>query len=97
MVQQLAKMGYISYKKYGYIMLEENGKKIGTWLIRRHMIIEDFLRIIGVKDTMVLQETEKIEHMLSNDTALCMESLVAFLLENPDMIDRYKEYRANRV
>ncbi len=95
MVQRLSKMGYIRYEKYGFIMLEDNGKRIGAWLIKRHGIMEEFMRTIGVDDSMVLQETEKIEHMLSNDTVSCIESLVAFFADNPDIRKRYADYRIN--
>lgn len=97
MVQRIAKMGYIRYEKYGYIMLEESGKKIGVWLIKRHKIIEDFMRMIGVNDSTVLEETEKTEHMLGVDTVSCIESLVKFLSNNPEIIKRYTDFRINPV
>jgi len=97
MVQRLAEMGYIKYEKYGFLMLEERGKQIGDWLLKRHIIIENFMRIIGVRDSMVLQETEKIEHTLSNDTAICFESFVTFMLNNPDIINRYSVFKNNHI
>lgn len=93
MVQHLAQMELVKYEKYGIIMLEESGKKLGSFLLKRHMIIEDFIRIIGVSDAMVLEETEKIEHMFSNDTVECFESFVEFMKNNPDIIDRYTAFR----
>jgi len=97
MVQRLAEMKYINYEKYGFLMLEERGKQIGAWLLKRHMIIENFMRIIGVNDSMVLQETEKIEHTLSNDTASCFETFVTFMMSNPDVMGRYAGFKANHV
>jgi Mn-dependent DtxR family transcriptional regulator len=93
MVQHLAKMGLVKYEKYGFIMLEERGKSLGTWLLKRHMIIEDFTRIIGVGDAMILEETEKIEHMFSDDTIKCFESFVEFMKNNPDITERYSNFR----
>lgn len=93
MVQHLAQMGFVKYEKYGFIMLEESGKKLGAWLLKRHLIIEDFTRMIGVGDTRVLEETEKIEHMLSEDTINCFESFVAFMRNNPDIMDRYAAFK----
>lgn len=95
MVQRLAEMGYIKYEKYGFLMLEERGKQIGNWLLKRHMIIEKFMRIIGVNDSMVLQETEKIEHTLSNDTTACFERFVTFMMNNPDVINRYTVFNTD--
>lgn len=96
MVQRLAEMGYIKYEKYGYLILEEKGKEIGAWLIKRHMIVEDFMRMIGINESMVLQETEKMEHTLSNDTASCVENFIAFWRSSPDLISRYESYKAEQ-
>ena len=89
----LAQMELVKYEKYGVIMLEENDTKLGSFLLKRHMIIENFIRIIGVGDAMVLEETEKIEHMFSNDTVNCFESFVEFMKNNPDIIDRYTAFK----
>lgn len=92
MVQRLAEMGFIRYEKYGFLMLEEKGKHAGAWLLKRHMIIEKVLQIIGVKDSEVLEETEKIEHMLSSDTTECFERFLTFMESNPDVTNRYTAY-----
>jgi Mn-dependent DtxR family transcriptional regulator len=97
MVQRLAEMGYIKYEKYGFIMLEEKGKTIGSWLLKRHNIIENFIRIIGVGDSKILQETEKIEHTLSNETTACFDRFVIFLQSNPDIISRYAAFNTGRT
>jgi Mn-dependent DtxR family transcriptional regulator len=52
---------------------------------------------LGVRDSMVLQETEKIEHTLSNDTAICFESFVTFMLNNPDINNRYSVFKNNHI
>ena len=96
MVQRLHELGYIRYEKYGFIMLEEKGKKAGDWLLKRHRIIENFIRIIGADDSKVLQETEKIEHTLSSETTICLETFVSFINGNPDIIRRYTVFRSAR-
>lgn len=97
MVQHLAQIGFVKYEKYGFIMLEESGKKLGAFLLKRHMIVEDFIRLIGVDDSRVLEETEKIEHMFSNDTIECFESFVEFMKNNPDIISRYSAFKNNMI
>jgi Mn-dependent DtxR family transcriptional regulator len=96
MVQRLSEMGYIKYEKYSVLFLEEKGKEIGDWLIKRHKIIENFMRIIGVDSSMILEETEKIEHTLSNETTVRIENLVDFLVNNPDIMSRFEAYRTER-
>lgn len=97
MVQRLAEMGYIKYEKYGFIMLKEKGQKIGTWLLKRHKIVESFIRIIGVNDSKILQETEKIEHTLSNETVASFETFVTFMMSNPDIVNRYAEFKTSHA
>lgn len=96
MVQRLSEMGYIKYEKYSVLFLEEKGKEIGDWLIKRHKIIENFMRIIGVEASMVLPETEKIEHTLSNETTFRIENLVDFWVDNPDIISRFEAYKTEQ-
>lgn len=92
MVRRLAGMGYVRYEKYSYIKLEESGRDLGQWLMRRHRIIEEFLRRIGVNEASVLQETEKIEHVLGKDTVLCLERLTAFLGSHPEIRRAYESW-----
>lgn len=95
MAQRLAELGYIKYEKYGFLMMKEKGKQVGMWLLRRHTIIEKFMKTVGVKDSEILEETEKIEHMISSDTTDCFESFVAFMVNNPDVSSRYHAYRGS--
>lgn len=93
MVQRLSQMGYIKYQKYGFLTLEEKGKKIGERLLKRHMITESFMRIIGVPDSALLEVTEKMEHVLSDSTSECFENFVGFINENPEIAAKYEAYK----
>ncbi len=64
MVQKLGILGLLIYKKYGIILLSESGKEIGEYLLKRHHIIEDFLKLLGCEDDL-LQQTELMEHNLN--------------------------------
>jgi Mn-dependent DtxR family transcriptional regulator len=93
MVQRLAVFKLLKYEKYGVLLLEEEGKRLGNELLIRHNIIENFIKIIGVDKTDALQETEKIEHTVSKKTTKCIEDFVDFIKENPDISTRYSAYR----
>ncbi len=95
MVQQLAHMGLVKYEKYGYIMLEESGRETGARLLDRHRIVEDFIRMIGTEDVRVLEETEKIEHMFSDNTIRCFQNFLNFMKNNPDITERYEAFLKN--
>jgi Mn-dependent DtxR family transcriptional regulator len=92
MVQHLAHMGLIKYERYGYIMLEESGKAEGARLLNRHMIIEDFIRMIGVDKARVLEETEKAEHMFCVETIQCFHHFVEFMVSHPEFKESYMQY-----
>ena len=93
MVQKLAGLKLLKYEKYGILVLEEDGKKLGEVLLNRHNIIESFLRILDVSESDVLEETEKIEHTLSNQTTKCFKDFVQFIESNPEIAVAFKTYR----
>jgi Mn-dependent DtxR family transcriptional regulator len=93
MVQKLAELKLLKYEKYGILILEENGKKLGEALLNRHNTIEKFLRILDIPDSEILNETEKIEHTISKETAKCFQDFVNFINSNPNIIDEFKVYR----
>jgi len=93
MIQKLDKNQYLVYEKYRGIMLTDKGDKIGKMLVDRHKILEEFLRIIGVKDEeRIYIEVEGIEHHLSPNTILAIGSLVKFFEENPLLIEELMEF-----
>lgn len=95
MVQKLSEMKLINYEKYGIIILTEEGKDLGKFLLNRHNTIEGFLRILGVSDN-VLEETEKIEHTISNKTLKYFEEFIEFIQENPEVISKLDTFKKNK-
>lgn len=97
MVQRLSELKLLKYEKYGVIMLSDDGKKLGKTLLKRHKTIESFLKMLGIPDLNILEETEKVEHTISVQTVKCFEDFINFLDENPDIIRRFNEYRQKDV
>lgn len=93
MVQKLAEIKLLKYEKYGILILEENGKKLGEALLNRHNTIEKFLRIFDIPDSEILVETEKIEHTINKQTTKCFFDFVEFIKKNPNIVDEFKAYR----
>ncbi|EHI98954.1 iron (metal) dependent repressor, DtxR family [Clostridium sp. DL-VIII] len=93
MVQKLAELKLLKYERYGILVLEQDGKNLGEVLLNRHNTIENFLRILDVPDSEILDETEKIEHTISKETAKCFKDFVNFINDNPNIIDKFKVYR----
>lgn len=94
-VQKLQALGFVFYKKYGFIKLTEEGKDIGSLLLKRHIMIENFLNKIGVEDT--LRDTEMIEHYISMNTLRNIHILDNYFTDNPEILKSYKNYKENWI
>lgn len=86
MVQKLDQSKYLVYEKYRGLVLTPKGKKIGKRLVDRHHLLEQFLRLIGVSEELIYKDVEGIEHHLSWDSITCIENLVGYLEEHPDLV-----------
>lgn len=93
MVQKLNDIKMLKYEKYGIIILEESGKKLGEALLNRHNTIENFLRIFNISEDKILNETEKIEHTISEETTNSFQDFVEFIKNNPHISEEFKNYR----
>lgn len=94
MVKKLGEIGMVKYEKYGIIILTQSGKEIGEFLLRRHCIIEDFLKNIGIVEN-ILTETELIEHNVNSNTLKCIELLNMFFKENDSLIKEFALFKLN--
>ncbi len=95
-VQKLTGLGLLNYEKYGVIKLTDKGIKLGSFLLKRHILIENFLRLIGVKENCLLQDTEMIEHHLSLNAFNKIKLLYKFLKDDADVLNKFEKYKQNR-
>lgn len=95
MVQKLDKDGYLVYEKYRGLILTAKGKKTGKRLVFRHELLEQVLRIIGVKEENIYTDVEGIEHHLSWDAIDRLGDLVQFFEENPQRVNDLKIIQQN--
>jgi DtxR family Mn-dependent transcriptional regulator len=91
-IQKLNELGLVDYQKYGVIKLTREGKAVGSFLLKRHAIIEKFLEVLGVGETR-LKDTEMIEHDVSLNTLRGIYALNRFLSENPSVKKQYEAFR----
>ncbi len=92
MVQKLAELALLDYKKYGIIFLTERGKEIGKFLLSRHNIIENFLKSIGINDNLLI-ETELIEHNISVNTLKNIDMITKFFEQNPEISKEFEKFK----
>lgn len=95
MVQKLSELKFVNYEKYGIIILTDEGKKMGKYLLNRHNIIEGFFKVLGISDGL-LEQTEKVEHTISNETVEYLQDFINFIQKRPDVISDFDVFRKNR-
>lgn len=88
MVQRLDREGYVYYERYKGIELTEKGLNFGRKLVKRHDILEEFLRIIGVEEEKIYEDVEGIEHHLSWNAIDRITDLVEALEQNPTFMEQ---------
>ena len=91
MVQRLAKLDLVDYKRYGLVVLTKQGEEIGEFLLKRHEILEIFLKHLGIE--CVLQEVELMEHSITSNTLKNINLLNFFLESNPGILTNFKNFQ----
>ncbi|WP_054949496.1 transcriptional regulator MntR [Numidum massiliense] len=86
MVQKLDQEKFLIYEKYRGLVLTAKGKRIGKRLVERHELLEEFLRVIGVDESLIYDDVEGIEHHLSWETIAHLEYLVQYFQEDSQRV-----------
>ncbi|AEH07460.1 metal-dependent transcriptional regulator [Methanothermococcus okinawensis] len=69
MAKKLHSEGYVIYEPYVGILLTKKGEDVAKKTIRKHRIIETFLKdYLGVDKNIASEEACKMEHTVSEDT-----------------------------
>lgn len=95
MIKKLAELNFIKYEKYGVIVLEPSGISKGQFLLKRHNLIESFLKILHI-NYKLLEETEIMEHAVSEDIVVGLLDLVEFFREHPQVMEQFNQYRIDK-
>jgi DtxR family manganese transport transcriptional regulator len=75
MVARLQQAGLVETKPYRAIFLTGEGRRIADRSKRRHQIVFEFLRAIGVKEDTARADAEGIEHHVSGETLVAFERI----------------------
>ena len=67
-VQRLQRDGLVQSRPYRSIFLTEQGEAVAEMSRRRHHIVEEFLRALGIDELTVEADAEGIEHHVSAQT-----------------------------
>ncbi len=82
---------YIKYERYGEIMLTDQGKEFGYYLVTRNQLLQDFLALISSKCNFAV-EAEAMEHYLSAATVDAIKTLVDFMKGNPAWQQAFNDF-----
>ena len=92
MIQRLDEQGYLVYEKYRGIRLTELGEKVAKRMARRHRLLEKFLRLLELDESVVQRDAEGIEHYISPPTIDRLASMVSYLEQNPTVLDEIRKH-----
>jgi DtxR family manganese transport transcriptional regulator len=74
-VARLKREGLVTSEPYGPLELTATGRQLAAKSRRRHEIVYEFLRAIGVGEQIAALDTEGIEHHVSRQTLECFRRL----------------------
>ncbi len=77
MVQKLSREGFLKSEKYRGIVMTEKGRSTAKDMQKRHQILREFLKLLGVDPKTADADAEGMEHHVSRKTLKCIEDFVA--------------------
>src|ERR1700756_4067165 len=88
MVQRLDSEGLLKYEKYRGLVLTPAGETVARNIPRRHKLLADFLRLLGLNERVIHHDVEGMEHHISLPTLRAIERLTAQLRRRPAILSR---------
>ncbi|TMI34761.1 MarR family transcriptional regulator [Candidatus Bathyarchaeota archaeon] len=75
-LKKLDKQGYLTYERYRGMALTEAGKNVARKMKDRHQTLVSLLVLIGVPERIAVEDAEKIEHGLHEQTVRKLQELI---------------------
>ena len=91
MVQRLDSEGLLKYEKYRGLVLTTAGETLARNITRRHQLLTDFLKLLGLPDDVIYHDVEGMEHHISPPTLRAIENLTGFLSAHPEFAQAVRE------
>jgi Mn-dependent DtxR family transcriptional regulator len=83
MVQRLDAEGLLEYEKYRGLVLTAAGERLARKITRRHRLLTDFLKLLGLDEQVIHHDVEGMEHHISPPTLRAIEALALQLRRRP--------------
>ena len=89
-VRGLLADGYVIKDRYGSIELTEEGRKIAKKIYARHLLLEEFLELIGVSPETANHDACRMEHTISEESYKKIQELVRKMKEENTLNEEMK-------
>jgi Mn-dependent DtxR family transcriptional regulator len=91
MVQRLDAEGLLKYEKYRGLALTTAGEALARNITRRHQLLTDFLKLLGLDDDVIYHDVEGMEHHISPPTVRAIEALTQQLQRHPALLVKVRK------
>jgi len=91
MVQRLDAEGLLKYEKYRGLALTTTGEELARNITRRHQLLTDFLKLLGLDDEVIYHDVEGMEHHISPPTVRAVEALTQQLQRHPALLAKVRK------
>ncbi len=91
MIQRLDAEGLLKYEKYRGLALTTAGEALALNITRRHQLLTDFLKLLGLDDEVIYHDVEGMEHHISPPTLRAIEALTTQLQRQPALLAKVRK------
>ena len=91
MVQRLDAEGLLNYEKYRGLILTTAGEALARNITRRHELLTDFLKLLGLDDEVIYHDVEGMEHHISPPTLRAIQALTQQLQRQPELLAKVRK------
>ena len=89
-IRGLVAEGYVIKDEHGYVELTAEGKKIAKKVYARHLLLEEFLELIGVSPKTANHDACRMEHTISEESYKKIQELVRKMKEENTLNEEMK-------
>src|SRR4051812_43607165 len=91
MIQRLDAEGLLNYEKFRGLALTTAGEALARNITRRHQLLSDFLKLLGLDEEVIYHDVEGMEHHISPATLRAIETLTAHLQRQPALLAKVRK------
>ena len=91
MIQRLDAEGLLKYEKYRGLVLTTAGETLARNITRRHQLLTDFFKLLGLDDQVIFHDVEGMEHHISPPTVRALQALTEHLQRQPALLAKIRK------